>query len=394
MNEFKLIRCSSLLLLSGLLLAGCGIDDPVESEPVDEEVTAPEGNADSGDGTDVDTDSENMDDADVETNTGNQPDVSQDLLTWFPQYQDTLLEFEGFGNKFSAFTRYPQFVTELTMQVVDSTGGTEVVRVFEYTNREIREIFTRGETYFRDNVMQTGLNSLSEKDTVLLQLPIETGHSWENGSGSRSEITDTEATFETDFHTFTAIEVTRYDEDSTTLYYFAEEIGLVKEVFKPSENTDEEITSTLVARHENQPENIRMLLFSLNEQADNLLYQDVSFGLFTNEEVSMKLTELFRNESEEASIFPLISSNTVINRMYLRNDGIAAVDFSRELITEMNAGAGVESLILQAIVNTIGRYYDAEDVLLTVDGQPYASGHIELSEGEIISVDYEEGLTK
>jgi hypothetical protein len=52
----------------------------------------------------------------------------------------------------------------------------------------------------------------------------------------------------------------------------------------------------------------------------------------------------------------------------------------------MNAGAGYESMILQSIVNTLGGYYGVDQVYLTVEGEPYSSGHIAMKKGEFFKV--------
>lgn len=43
-------------------------------------------------------------------------------------------------------------------------------------------------------------------------------------------------------------------------------------------------------------------------------------------------------------------------------------------------------MILQSIVNTVGGYYGVEKVYLTVDENPYSSGHILMKVGESFSV--------
>lgn len=72
----------------------------------------------------------------------------------------------------------------------------------------------------------------------------------------------------------------------------------------------------------------------------------------------------------------------------MNEDGRVYVDFSRDLVEEMNAGSGTEMLILQAIVNTIGEYYGVEEVVLTVEGNPYESGHILMEEDQAFEVDH------
>lgn len=383
MNKSRRYSLLSLLSISSLVLFACGVEDEVQDN-FKETVTASES-----------TDDEDINDneSDADNETSDEPDVelSQNLEDWFPKFEDTLYDYEGTGMEFAPFTRYPQFIHSNTMQVVDSTAGTDVIRVFEYSDNEIREIFNRGETYFRDDVMQTGLDSMSDDHDILLQLPIEVGHSWESPNGTSYEITDAGFEFETAFGTFNAIEVTGHDDLSENIYYYAENIGLVEQVFNPGEG---EIVSTLDSRQENQPEEKSMLVFFLDEQAEKLRMNTVHFGLFTNDYVYTKLTEIFQGDAPEADIPALISENTEINSMYYGNDDIAYIDFSPELTQEMQAGSGVEGLIIQAIVNTVGTYYNVEEVMLTVDGQPYSSGHFELSEGETWPVTHREAYMK
>ncbi len=55
----------------------------------------------------------------------------------------------------------------------------------------------------------------------------------------------------------------------------------------------------------------------------------------------------------------------------------------------MNAGAYYESMILQSITNTLGMYYGIEKIYITVDGNPYESGHIQKNEGEPFTINFE-----
>ncbi|MDZ7835143.1 MAG: GerMN domain-containing protein [Alkalibacterium sp.] len=94
-----------------------------------------------------------------------------------------------------------------------------------------------------------------------------------------------------------------------------------------------------------------------------------------------------KGQAPDTETAQVIDDSVTINFMYLREDGVVHIDFSANL-SEMNAGAGVEALILQGIVNTIGDYYGVEEVLLTLDEEPYESGHLSFEEGETLSVDY------
>lgn len=368
------LKYTYLTLSAGLVLAGCNNEDDSEDidEP-DEEVIAPE-----QDDEDLDEDENNSDDDYT---------VSQDLEVWFPKLEDTWLEYEGEGIVYASFTRYPQFAHDDTLQMIESTAGTDVVTVYEYTEDEIREIFVRPETYFRDDMMDTGLSSAQDDHEIILQLPIEAGHSWESPTGSVTEITDVEVEIDLPFGTFDAIELTREREGNTTVYYYADGIGLVERISNPGDD-EMEIRSTLTELAENQPEEHSVTVFTLDDQATELQAINTPIELYTNEPIRVALTEVLRGQAEGYDSLALIAESTEINYMYLGDDGIAYADFSVELINDMNAGSGIESLIVQALVNTIGGYYNVEEVSLTVDDEPYSSGHLHREEGETWPVDH------
>ena len=48
----------------------------------------------------------------------------------------------------------------------------------------------------------------------------------------------------------------------------------------------------------------------------------------------------------------------------------------------MNAGSGYEVMILQKLGNTFAKYYNANGIILTIEGEPYESGHILMREGK------------
>jgi hypothetical protein len=55
----------------------------------------------------------------------------------------------------------------------------------------------------------------------------------------------------------------------------------------------------------------------------------------------------------------------------------------------MNAGSGYEAMILQCITNTLGNYYNTDQVYITIEGKPYESGHIVMKKGETFKVNYD-----
>jgi spore germination protein GerM len=88
----------------------------------------------------------------------------------------------------------------------------------------------------------------------------------------------------------------------------------------------------------------------------------------------------------------VLGPNVKIKSLYLNKDNRVYVDFTKELVSEMNAGSGFESMILQCITNTLGAYYGADKVYITIEGIPYSSGHIMMKKGEAFTVDYKNSV--
>ncbi|OJF92589.1 GerMN domain-containing protein [Alkalibacterium sp. 20] len=377
MSATKVVKLTSTLLVSGLLLSGCswffGDDTEPETPDTEEEVPVDE--------TDTDSDEDDPEDED-------EAEVDQDMTVWFPQIEDTLLDYEGEGNEFAPFTRYPQFVKDDTLQIVESTGGTDIVIIYEYADDEVREVFKRAETYFREDFDDTGLASEQEDFEIILQQPLEEGHSWESPSGSMAEITGTNLEKDLPIGNVLTIEVTRsYADGSEVVEYYGENIGLVERVFRVDDDEANNISSTLRTISENRPEEFQLTVYSVDDQAMGLDSTLVTMELYTNDPARLAIADILKGQAPTTETAQIIADGVDLNFMYLRQDGVVHADFSVELV-DMNAGSGVEAMILQGIVNTIGEYYGVEDVLTTVDNEPYESGHILMEEGETWSVDH------
>ena len=52
----------------------------------------------------------------------------------------------------------------------------------------------------------------------------------------------------------------------------------------------------------------------------------------------------------------------------------------------MNAGSSFEDMLLRCITNTFGLYYQKDNVIITIEGKPYESGHFKLEPGESYKV--------
>lgn len=70
-------------------------------------------------------------------------------------------------------------------------------------------------------------------------------------------------------------------------------------------------------------------------------------------------------------------------------DGILTVDFGEGAFSNINLGSSFELGMINCIVNSYGYNLGVDKVILKVNGQNYASGHIILDEGDYFSVNYD-----
>lgn len=383
MKHFKMRRLLSSFLVTTLFLSGCGLFGESDTETDSENAVNSDENLSDESGSDEPSDEA----TDEENSEDDEAEIDQDLTVWFPKLENTLLDYKGDGNEFAPFTRYPQFVKDDTLQMVESTAGTDVVTVYNYSDDEIKESFVRAGTYFREDFADTGLESEQGNFQIILQKPLELGHSWESPDGSTSEITDVSVNKDLPLGSIEAIEVTQqYENNSETIDYYGKDIGLIEQIFKSDDDTIT-VTSTLSTQAADTPEAFPITVYSIDDQALGLDKSTVTMELETNEPARLAMAEILKGQTPDTEESQILKESTEINFMYLRQDGVVHVDFSTDL-SAMNAGSGIEAMTLQGIVNTIGDYYHVDEVLLTLDNEPYESGHILLNEGETWPVDY------
>lgn len=328
---------------------------------------------------------------------------------YFPFLADTNDIYEGKGNEYAAFQTYVDFIDtgKKLIQIRTNNGGTETVKVLECKDGKLSVLLTKNECYYRDNLMKE--ENFTGKADVLLMEPLTTGTEWTLSDGSKRFISDTKAKIDTPSGKYTAIEVTTQEKDGVSKSYYAKNTGLVKLVYSSGDSAQEkagdksqdqsgskaqdtavdksvdwEVTSTLSKRKIKTPFT-QTIDFYYIDSDQNIHTEQRRLTFHTNDITRIKIREAMAAIINKKYV-PLISPKTKINSLYLGKDNIVHADFSKEFISDMNLGAGYESMILQCIANTLGRYYSAEKVLLTVDNKPYSSGHIILKKGEALKV--------
>ena len=92
---------------------------------------------------------------------------------------------------------------------------------------------------------------------------------------------------------------------------------------------------------------------------------------------NMALADGSINTDPMSNLYPTIPSNVKVNSVKI-SDGTAVVDFSREIITNINEiphSSTTETLAVYSIVNTLTEFEEIEKVKITVEGRD--SGQID-----------------
>jgi hypothetical protein len=299
---------------------------------------------------------------------------------YFPIKGNMRYIYEGKGNEYAAYNMYIDYISGDKVQQRVDNGGTEVVKVIELKDGKLTELFSRAETYYRENFLETKAN----KNEILLMEPLVKGTTWTLKDSVRT-ITNTSVDITTPAGNYKAIEVTTENPNGKSMDYYAKNVGLVKSVFASGEL---EVSSSLSKIEENFALTQKINFYYPNINDDKIYYQSKDISFKTND-ITKQVIEKAYKEVVKNNMGNVFSKNTKINSLYLNKDNMVYIDLNKAFLTEMNAGASYEKMILQSIANTFGQYYNSEKVVLTIDSKLYESGHIAMKKGQYIKVNYE-----
>lgn len=314
-------------------------------------------------------------------NPGNQH-VEATIKDYFSYQENTKYVYEGKGNEYASYTVLVDYLKGNRVQIRSNNGGTETVKVMESNNGELTVLLSKGETYYREDLTQS--TSLMSKGEILLKEPIKKGTTWTLADNRKRSISNVEVEVTTPSGNYKAVEVTTEGKDDKTLDYYAPNIGLVKSVFS---SHGMEVSSTLSKIEKNAPlvQNVKFYFPNID---DGKLYSVERRLTFNTNDITKQVFEKEFKDQPQGNLGKLLGPNVKIKSLYLNQDNMVYIDFTKEFLSEMNAGAGYESMILQSIANAVGGYYGVEKVYLTVEGNPYSSGHISMKKGEAFTVNF------
>lgn len=310
-------------------------------------------------------------------------DTSNSELTisdYFPFKENTIYVYEGIGNEFAEQKTYFEYMEDNIAQLKIINPATNIVKVLEYDDGLLTEIYYEGEFYHIENL----LNIKGDQNNILLKEPLVLENSWTTADGYNRSITGLDVEIKTPMDSFKTLEVTTdLGEGKTHKQYYAKDIGMVASVYIDDEGRVE----TLLKSMNNGPLEYDIEIYYPSFSEISTVYTMGKINFYTNQSME-KLFEDFMKNPPSDSLVPVLPEFAVINSVRLdRNTWTLKVDFSQELLTDMNAGSSLETEILKSIVNTFGRFYDVENVYISVEGKPYESGHYALVDDEYFTVD-------
>ncbi|HEY8805791.1 MAG TPA: GerMN domain-containing protein [Clostridium sp.] len=306
------------------------------------------------------------------------------IKDYFPLKENTKYVYEGKGNEFASYNVLVDYLVGNRIQLRTNNGGTEIVQVLENKDGNLTKLLSRGECFYRENLTQSPSNNAE----ILLKEPLLKGTTWILGGDRKRYISNVEVDVTTPLGKYKALEVTTTAKTTKTLDYYARNVGLVKTVFI---SNGDQISSSLSKIENNVSFTQSLEFYYPNINGINLNFVEKQLIFKTNDITRIKIESAYK-VLPKGNIGRVLSPNAKIKSLYLNKDGMVYVDFTKELVSEMNAGSGFESMILQSITNTLGRYYGVNKVYITVEGSPYKSGHIEMKKGEAFIVNLKNSI--
>ena len=307
-----------------------------------------------------------------------------DVTDFFPFHPDTIFTFEGTGSEYADQIIYFDYIDNNQAQRRIQTAGTTIGQVVHAEDGKIVIRYAKEEFYS----FYPLFSEESDQAEVLLMEPLEVGTEWKLKDGRKRSITDTKASISTPYGEFDAIEVTTKSDESVHRSYYAQDIGFVKSTFESS-NGSEPIITELASVEENASWEVNLRVYYPDWEEQLSVYKDFSVSISTNESIEELLTKYLQKQPPMDTAAAVLQENVTIQHIDRQPEQQQiTIDFNSE-ITEVGMGSDFESQMLQCIVNTVGRYYQLDRVVIAVEGGPYETGHYYLRPTDYLVPDTE-----
>lgn len=302
---------------------------------------------------------------------------------FFPLTKDIHMKYKGTGMEFAERDVYVDYINGSLIQLREINPGTILANVYEVGNGMLKRVYSHPEMYYRKD-----FTSLKGDEEILIKEPIKVGTQWTLKDGMKRSITGIEKEISTPSGNYKALEVTTVMPDSKNINYYVKGLGFVKSVFIPNSDPSSTITTELEKIESNVPYIQSLRFFFPDFENDKIVFITRPVEIMTNQDMKYKFQKELKTIPDGSKLTKVLTPGAeVLGTTVDEAKSTATVDLSSKFVSEMNAGTGMEGLILNSIVSTFGNYYQVNKVIITVEGKPYSSGHIIMKPGEAMSVD-------
>lgn len=301
---------------------------------------------------------------------------------YFPLAKDVHKIFKGSGNEYAGYETYVDFIKGNVMQVRSINPGTVTVSIYKIGDGTVKKVYSQGEVYYRYDFTA----DRNGDEEILIKEPIETGTAWILKDGSSRSITGVDKEISTPAGQYKALEITTKGADSTVTDYYVKDVGHVKRTFQAGGDSSL-VTSELAKLETGAPYKQQIRLFFPEFAKNRIVYLERDVEIYTNQDMKYKFQKELKTVPEHSGLTKVLTTNTQVSGPVLNEaDDTVTVNFSADLVREMNAGTSLESMLLESMTDTFGTYYQKKKVIITIDGKPYSSGHFLMMPGEYQTV--------
>ncbi|OJU09532.1 MAG: hypothetical protein BGN88_03095 [Clostridiales bacterium 43-6] len=291
---------------------------------------------------------------------------------FFPFKPNIKYFFEGTGQ--DSFTVLNEYFNDSFIQQRENRNGKEFAVVYQVADGKIVKISRTADYSYRLDL--TGRGSANQE--LVLKEPIKTGTQWILSDNSTRSITGTNIQITTKAGSFLAVEVTTSGKYSLVKDYYVKDMGLVKSVIVGSRTE----SSYELSKIEENAGVTQPILFYY-PVGNTVQYVNKTVKFLTNDKASAVIQKAYLDQPGTAE--PVLTDKTVIKSIYFDGQTVT-VDLSADFsaVKEKNN----EAAILQSLVNTMGKYYKTNSVIILIDNQLYESGRFQKGKGEAFQTDY------
>lgn len=258
-------------------------------------------------------------------------------------------------------------------------NGVEI-SVIQVKDGIVTRTIYQDEEYFRRNLMNN-----SDEQEVLLMEPIMIGTEWMTADDGLRKISAVSVEISTQMNVYDAIEVTTEWDNKKSVEYYSKGVGLVKSVIMYQESETISVLSD-IQKNSFLTEDVSFYYPDFKEM--KILKKTYEVEFRTNDYTEDVLTKAYKDivYGEES----VLTNKSKINIIETDLGGTLHIDLNKEFIRNLKVEALREGMILQSITNTFGRFFEAEQVRLTVDNEDYKSENITLNHRpmEVNYIDY------